>query len=40
MMSESDIGARHMADDPITRHFFNGFIRESFRTIKDKKRRR
>jgi PadR family transcriptional regulator PadR len=26
-MSKDDIGARHMADDPITRHFFNGFIR-------------
>jgi DNA-binding PadR family transcriptional regulator len=28
MMSESNIGVRHqMAHDPITRHFFNGFIR-------------
>jgi PadR family transcriptional regulator PadR len=28
MMSESNIGVRqHMANDPITRHFFNGFIR-------------
>jgi DNA-binding PadR family transcriptional regulator len=27
-MSKSDIGVQHnMADDPITRHFFNGFIR-------------
>src|SRR5579884_1090733 len=26
-MSESDIGDRLMADDPITRHFFTGFIR-------------
>jgi PadR family transcriptional regulator PadR len=27
-MSESDIGVLHqMAHDPITRHFFNGFIR-------------
>jgi DNA-binding PadR family transcriptional regulator len=27
-MSKSDIGVRHhMANDPVTRHFFNGFIR-------------
>jgi DNA-binding PadR family transcriptional regulator len=26
-MSKTDIGVRHMADDPVTRHFFTGFIR-------------
>src|SRR5215813_6474593 len=26
-MSESNIGVQHIADDPIARHFFNGFIR-------------
>jgi PadR family transcriptional regulator, regulatory protein PadR len=27
MISKPDIGNWHMANDPITRHFFNGFIR-------------
>jgi DNA-binding PadR family transcriptional regulator len=27
MISEIDIGIRSMVNDPVTRHFFNGFIR-------------